>query len=136
MPYGFPTRRVLLAAIKHESHTFNRFPTTLALFRRQGYHFGEAVPRAFRSTGLEMAGFFAVAERFGWWISTPISASATSGGRVSAEAMIDFLTVLGDGIRAALPLDGVLLALHGAMAAEAMAWSVSVFVPETTVAGR
>ena len=78
MPYGFPTRRVLLAAIKHESHTFNRFPTTLDLFRRQGYHLGEAVPRAFRGTGLEMAGFLTVAERFGWWTSTPISASAPS----------------------------------------------------------
>lgn len=40
------------------------------------------------------------------------------GGRVSAEAMVDFLAVLGAGLRAALPLDGVLLALHGAMAAE------------------
>lgn len=118
LPYGFPTRRVLLAAIKHESHTFNRFPTSLALFRRQGYHLGAAIPPAFRGTGLEMAGFLAVAERLGWWTSTPISASATSGGRVSAEAMDDFLTVLADGIRAALPLDGVLLALHGAMAAE------------------
>ena len=118
LPYGSPTRRVLLAAIKHESHTFNRFPTTLALFRRQGYHRGDAIPPAFRGTGLEMAGFLAVAERLGWWTSTPISASATSGGRVSAEAMVDFLTVLADGIRAALPLDGVLLALHGAMAAE------------------
>ncbi len=118
LPYGFPTRRVVMAAIKHESHTFNRFPTKLDLFRRQSYHRDEAVVRAFRSTGLEMAGFLAVAERLGWWISTPISASATSGGRVSAEAMADFLAALGDGIRTALPLDGVLLALHGAMAAE------------------
>lgn len=118
LPYGFPTRRVVLAAIKHESHTFNRFPTTLALFRRQGYHTGTDVVREFRGTGLEMAGFLAAAERFGWWTRTPIAASATSGGRVSAEAMADFLAVLGEGIRAALPLDGVLLALHGAMAAE------------------
>jgi len=118
LPYGFPTRRVVLAAIKHESHTFNRYPTTLDLFRRQGYHRGDDVMLAFRDTGLEMAGFLATAERFGWWTRTPISASATSGGRVSAAAMRDFLTVLGDGIRAAMPLDGVLLALHGAMAAE------------------
>ena len=118
MPYGFPTRRVLLAAIKHESHTFNRFPTTLELFRRQGYHTGAAVAQTFRGTGLEMAGFLAVAERLGWWTTTPLSASATSGGRVEAAAMADFLSVLGAGLRAAMPLDGVLLALHGAMAAE------------------
>ncbi len=118
LPYGFPTRRVVMAAIKHESHTFNRFPTSLDLFRRQSYHRDEAVMRAFRGTGLEMAGFIAVAERLGWWTATPISASATSGGRVSAEAMADFLAALGDGLRQALPLDGVLLALHGAMAAE------------------
>ncbi|MCC6716856.1 MAG: M81 family metallopeptidase [Acetobacteraceae bacterium] len=118
MPYGFPTKRVVLAAIKHESHTFNRFPTTLDLFRRQGYHLGREVASAYRDTGLEMAGFLAAAARFGWWVQTPISASATSGGRVTAEAMANFLAVLGDGLRAAMPLDGVLLALHGAMAAE------------------
>lgn len=111
-------RRVLMAAIKHESHTFNRFPTTLALFRRQGYHLGAAVVEAFRGTGLEMGGFIDAAARHGWQTTTPISASATSGGRVAAAAMADFLAVLSDGIRAALPLDGVLLALHGAMAAE------------------
>ncbi len=111
-------RRVVLAAIKHESHTFNRFPTTLELFRRQGYRRDGDVVRAYRGTGLEMAGFLDAAGRHGWTVTTPISASATSGGRVSAEAMADFLAVLGDGIRAAMPLDGVLLALHGAMAAE------------------
>jgi len=62
LPYGFPTRRVVMAAIKHESHTFNRFPTPLALFQRQGYHRDEAAMRAFRATGLEMADFIAVAE--------------------------------------------------------------------------
>ncbi len=111
-------RRVLLAAIKHESHTFNRFPTPLALFRRQDWREGADVPPAYRHTGLEMAGFLAKAEEYGWHIATPLAASATSGGRVSAEAMAEFLRVLGEGIRAAMPLDGVLLALHGAMAAE------------------
>ncbi len=116
MPH--PPRRVLLAAIKHESHTFNRFPTPLALFRRQDYRTGAAVPPAYRGTGLEMAGFLAKAEEHGWSIETPLAVSATSGGRVAAEAMADFLAVLEAGLRAAAPLDGVLLALHGAMAAE------------------
>jgi len=49
LPYGFPTRRVVMAAIKHESHSFNRFPTTLELFRRHGYLRDQAVVRACRS---------------------------------------------------------------------------------------
>lgn len=111
-------RHVLLAAIKHESHTFNRFPTTLELIRRQHWHEGEAVPRTFRDTGLEMAGFLDVADAEGWRITTPLSAAAGSGGRVAAEAFAALLSTLEAGIRAAGRLDGVLLALHGAMAAE------------------
>ena len=34
---------VLLASIKHESHTFNRFPTSFELIRRQGWREGEAI---------------------------------------------------------------------------------------------
>lgn len=111
-------RHVLLAAIKHESHTFNRFPTTLALIRRQHWYEGEAVPRAFRGTGLEMAGFLDVADAEAWRITTPLSMAAGSGGRVAADAFAAALATLEAGIRAAGPLDGVLLALHGAMAAE------------------
>lgn len=111
-------RHVLLAAIKHESHTFNRFPTTLELIRRQHWYEGEAVPRAFRGTGLEMAGFLDVADAQAWRITTPLSMAAGSGGRVTADAFAAALATLEAGICAAGPLDGVLLALHGAMAAE------------------
>ncbi len=111
-------RRVLLSAIKHESHTFNRFPTTLGLIRRQHWLEGAAVAASLRGTGLEMAGFLDVADREGWQVATPLSLAATSGGRVSAEAFRAALATLEAGIRAAGRLDGVLLALHGAMAAE------------------
>lgn len=111
-------RNVLLSAIKHESHTFNRFPTPLDLIRRQHWYEGEAVVQTFRDTGLEMAGFLDIAGREGWRISTPISMAATSGGRVAADAFAAAVGVLEAGIRAAGKLDGVLLCLHGAMAAE------------------
>jgi microcystin degradation protein MlrC len=112
------TSRVLLAAIKHESHTFNRVPTTLSMFREQSYRTGQAVQDVYRNTGLEMGGFLDAAARHGWAITTPISVSAGSGGRVTAEALADFIAVLRAGLIAAAPLDGVLLALHGAAVAE------------------
>ena len=94
-------RHVLLAAIKHESHTFNRFPTTLELIRRQHWYEGEAVPRAFRGTGLEMAGFLDVADAQAWRITTPLSIAAGSGGRVAADAFAAALATLEAGLRAA-----------------------------------
>ncbi|NKE46279.1 M81 family metallopeptidase [Roseomonas frigidaquae] len=112
------TRHVLLASIKHESHTFNRFPTSFALIRRQGWREGTAVVQAYRDTGSEMAGFLDVAEAAGWHIMTPIAMNATSGGRVAADAFAAALDALEAGIKAAGKLDGILLALHGAMAAE------------------
>jgi len=111
-------RTVLLGSIKHESHTFNRFPTSFALIRRQGRREGAAVVQAHRDTGSEMAGFLDVAEAMGWHFTTPIAMNATSGGRVAADAFAGALATLEAGIRAAGRLDGILLALHGAMAAE------------------
>ncbi|HEV7266468.1 MAG TPA: M81 family metallopeptidase [Falsiroseomonas sp.] len=112
------TRNVLLASIKHESHTFNRFPTSFALIRRQGWREGTAVVQAYRDTGSEMAGFLDVADEMRWRVTTPIAMNATSGGRVAADAFHAALDALEAGIKAAGRLDGVLLALHGAMAAE------------------
>lgn len=110
--------RVVMATIKHESNTFNRFPTTLDHFKRQGYRRDEEVLKAFSGARLEMSGFIDAARDFGWDAVTPIAVHANSGGRVSVEAYADFMAVLEAALIAHHPLDGVLLALHGAMVAD------------------
>ncbi|MBI1774894.1 MAG: M81 family metallopeptidase [Proteobacteria bacterium] len=111
------THRLLMAAIKHETHVFKRVPTTLADFRH-GYYRDERVAEVFRGTRLELGGFLAVAEKRGWTISHPLAVSTTPGGRVTDAAFAEFMAVLEEGLKRAQPLDGVLLALHGSMATE------------------
>lgn len=59
-------KRVLAASIKHETHAFNRIPTTLAHFRAQQYAIGDAIPTKYKGVRLEMGGFLDAAERYGW----------------------------------------------------------------------
>ena len=112
--------RVLAAQIKHETNGFNRNPTTLADFRSASLRLGAEVANIYRGTRLEMGGFIAAAEAEGWTLFLPICATANPSGPVSDAAFEHLVTHLLDGIRDALPLDGVLLALHGAMVTESL----------------
>jgi microcystin degradation protein MlrC len=113
------TRRVLLAAIMHEANSFARKVAPLAHYRRQGIFFGEEIPARYADTRTEMAGFLEQARGQGWWIATPIAVPCAPAGSMSAEAFALFRDTLVAGVQSALPLDGVLLALHGACVTEA-----------------
>ena len=110
------SKRVLIASIMHETNTFSRLATDLEAFRRRYDHRGEAIPAAFRNTSSEIGAFLDAALTRGWELVHPVAAAATPSGLVSAEAW-DELSGL---VLAALdrPLDGILLALHGAMVTE------------------
>ena len=111
-------RRVLLASILHEANSFARTPAPIAHYERQGIFTGAAVPERFSRTRTEMAGFLQAAAEAGWTVHTPIAVPCAPAGPMSAEAFALFRDTLLDGVRAALPLDGVLLSLHGANVAE------------------
>ena len=109
---------VLLAAILHEANSFARTPAPVAHFERQGVFRGGAVAERFGQTRTEMAGFLEAATRAGWRVTTPIAVPCAPAGPMSAAAFALFRDTLLAGVRAALPLDGVLLALHGSNVAE------------------
>ena len=108
--------RVLLAHVAHETNTFSRLKTDLPAFTRRYFHLGNSVAEAMRGTRSEMGGFLDFAEKHGWDVLHPISAAATPSGTVTAEAW----KALTDPVLDALDqkVDGILLALHGAMVAE------------------
>src|ERR1700733_7897357 len=112
------TRRVLLAAIMHEANSFALTPAPLSHYHRQGIFTGDAVPARYAETRTEMAGFLQQARLEGWQIITPIAVPCAPAGPMSAEAFLSFRDTLVAGVRAALKLDGVLLALHGSCVTE------------------
>ncbi len=107
-------KRILLAQILHEANSFARTQAPIAHFHRQGVFLGEAARERFSQTRTEMAGFLEAAAREDWHTTIPIVVPCAPAGPMSMEAFTYFRDTLLDGLRAAMPLDGVLLALHGA----------------------
>ena len=107
--------RIGIANFSHESNTFVADPTPLDAFH---IYRGQAVIDHYTPTFHEVAGFIAGAEEYDFELAPLFSANATPGGALTSEAYETLVGELLDSIRAAMPLDGLLLALHGAMVAE------------------
>ena len=110
--------RIFSATIATETNTFSPLPTSLAAYRegvylRPGEH-PEAAP-LMCTAPLWVARRRAAAEGFTLIEGSCFAASpAGTTNRADYEAMRDEIL---DQVRAAMPLDGVLLGLHGAMVA-------------------
>lgn len=109
---------VAIASIMHESNSFNREPTSLADFRfRQGSN-NESTLADWAQGNTEVAGFVEQGMKAGFEMAPLLYAGATPSGPVTAEAFEELCSRLEQGLAAQKPLDGILLALHGAMYTE------------------
>jgi microcystin degradation protein MlrC len=112
--------RIVTGGIAQETNTFQWQPTTLDDFSRPG--FGTLVRGRelldLAGTGTVYGGVVPEAEREGVELIPTVYGAVMPGGRVSREAFERLSGELLDGIARALPVDGVLLVLHGAMALE------------------
>ena len=114
--------RVAAAQIAHETNRYSAVPTDVAAFEASGLTLGDAIRATFRGSNTEFGGFLAGAERHGFDLLPIVAVWATPSGLVTAEAIEKLAALLVGGLEGALadgPLDGVLLALHGAMVTEA-----------------
>ena len=118
-PVGAPTMRIAIGQIWHETNTFSPHLTGLPDFERGGLFLGDAVLTEMRGMG-EVGGFLEAIEQSGREVElVPIlRAWAMPGGRLTDEAFRWLFERLITGLTDAGPLDAVLLALHGASAAE------------------
>ena len=107
--------RIATAGFSHESNSFYSQPTQLADF---GVCEGADVIDQYAGTFHEIAGYIAGAEEFGYELYPLLATSAMPGGPVTADTYEHFVGRILSGLEAAPKLDGVLLALHGAMVAE------------------
>ncbi len=114
--------KVFAATVMHESHSFCRLPADLARFKATGgYQRDAEIPRAYRGTRTEWGAIFDLADRHGWTVVHPLVANTAPAGPVTEAAYEHFSDVILEALRAALPVDGLLLPLHGAMLTEHLA---------------
>ncbi len=110
--------RIAIGGISHETNTFSNIRTTMDLFQQCE---GQAILDAFSGTQSSLGGFIEIAAREGFTVVPTFFARATPSGIVAADAIEAIEQRILDGIAAACAdggLDGVLLALHGAMVTE------------------
>ena len=79
-------KRVLTARFMHETNTFSRVPTDMAMIRRRDYHLENEIPSAFRGTRSAFGATFEAADKFGWTLVHPVSANPNPSGIVTDAA--------------------------------------------------
>ncbi|MBI3667872.1 MAG: M81 family metallopeptidase [Acidobacteria bacterium] len=110
--------RVAIGGILHESNSFSTLATDRAAFERSNLKTGDAILAEWGESQHEVGGFIAGARKFGLEIYPALVAEATPAGPVTDAALNSLTDQLAARLRAAPQLDGLLLALHGAMVTE------------------
>lgn len=114
--------RIAVGGLHHETNTFAPQPATFARFAEaDGWpelSRGAALPANTAGINLPVSGFLAAAADAGHAILPLVWANAVPSRRTTEDAFEKIVGWLIDDLRAALPVDGVFLDLHGAMVTE------------------
>ncbi len=107
---------IAVGSIMHESNTFSSVPTNIEAFKRTQYLVGEDLLKYHSGKKTELGGMLKVLKKNKVYILPTISAVAMPSGVVTRQTYSDLKDrVVGSIQRNRDKLDGVLLALHGAM---------------------
>jgi microcystin degradation protein MlrC len=111
--------RFFIAMFSHETNTFSTIPTDRRQFEARDLRYGGEILETYRGTGTCLGGMIDAAGARGVTLVPSLAAAAAPAGRVTKDIYEDVEQRLLADLRAAGPLDGVLLDLHGAMVPEA-----------------
>ena len=114
--------RIAVASFSHETCTFCPKPTTVEDFEAGGILYGPDVIEGSRGIPSYINGFIRAAEahrevELVGILAASRSRGGSSGSWLTRECFDKYSKEIAEGLRAAGKVDGVLLALHGAMAA-------------------
>ncbi|MGG1675972.1 M81 family metallopeptidase [Neobacillus sp. NRS-1170] len=123
--------RIGIAFFYHESHSFSPMKTEMEQFRNEGYFIGDEIYDAYSGTKTEVGGFLDVLRQVENVETVPLLCSAAvPSGVVTTEAYSFIEKQMLESLMNAGRLDGLLLALHGAMVVE------HLFDPEEHLLGK
>jgi len=106
--------RVGVAAFLHESNTFLQVPTSIDAFRTTSWSEGAAMRQRWSGARHEIGGLLDGCDQEQLEAVPLLATFAVPSGTVASDAFETVAATLLHALQQALPLDGVLLALHGA----------------------
>ena len=106
--------RIGIISLIHESNTFILAPMTLELFRREALFVGDQIVARYEPWHHEVSGFIKGVRAGGAQLVPIFAAWGMPSGPVTNETYDTLLCTMMDELDRALPLDGLLLAPHGA----------------------
>ncbi|MFO0819516.1 MAG: M81 family metallopeptidase [Pirellulales bacterium] len=106
--------RVGIVALLHESNTFIRQGTGWSAFAEHALWTGEEIRRHMSAAPHEVGGFFQGLDENGLEAVPLVFARALPYGAIESDAFQRLLDLIADQLRQAGPLDGLLVAPHGA----------------------
>ncbi|MEQ9691509.1 MAG: M81 family metallopeptidase [Bauldia litoralis] len=110
--------RIAVASLWEESNSFSPLKTTVETFASYYLLRGEAILTGYGEARSEVPGFLDVLADAGAEPVPLLAAYAAAGGTVTRETFETLVGEIEDRLRAAGPVDGLLLALHGALVVE------------------
>jgi len=110
--------KLFIAGLDTETNTFSPMQTGLEAFRENLIAYGDATSKPLNCCSSQMFVWRNAAERNRWDVVESLCAVAEPGGRTTRAVYESFRATILDDLRAAMPVDAVMLALHGACVAD------------------
>jgi microcystin degradation protein MlrC len=114
--------RIGIIALLHESNTFISRTTSIERFHEDLFLIGEPIATKLSASHHEIGGFFIGLEKYrknlGLEVIPIVAFRATPSGAITTEAMNEMVATILQETDKQLPLDGILVAIHGAAVSE------------------
>src|SRR5262245_43953953 len=105
--------RIGIAGFLHESNSFLSVPTTIEHFRSTSYSVGSEILDRWSGRRHELGGMLEGARANGWDIQPLLATFAVPSGTLDAPCYEQIAVEVLHRLEEAMPLDGLLIALHG-----------------------
>lgn len=111
-------KRIAIASLMQETNTFSPIPTTVALFQSYYVHRGAEMFTGYGAARVEVPAIISTLRAAGHEPVPLIAAYAAAAGTVTRAAFDTLVAEMEQRLRAAGPVDALILVLHGALVVE------------------
>lgn len=110
--------KLFIAGLDTETNTFSPMQTGLEAFSENLIAYGDATQKPLNCCSSQLFVWRDAAQKRSWRVVESLCAVAEPGGRTTRSVYEHFRKTILDDLKAAMPIDAVMLALHGACVAD------------------